>query len=63
MLCDRVHFTERLGIAVGHEDRVIAEAAFATRGPDERSLNTPFEQGIAAVGPDKRQCADEMGVA
>ena len=48
MLCDRVHFTERLGIAIGHEDRIIAEAAFAARGPDQRSLNTTFEQGVAA---------------
>src|SRR5690242_10803475 len=57
----RIEFAERLFIAHWHEHRVVAEAAFAARRPDEDAVDSPVERlGLTIVRPGDRQRAGEV---
>src|SRR5262245_42976598 len=57
---ERIHLAEGLVVAVGAEDRIVAEPARTARRPDQRAVDASFEQVLAAVGPGQAQHADEM---
>lgn len=56
-----LHLAEGLAAAFRYEDRVIAEAARATRRKDEVAMHLAAEDFDVAVGPGERQCRDERG--
>jgi hypothetical protein len=47
--------------AVGDEHRIVTEAVVALGRPDERTMHDAFDGFAMAVGPGKRQRADEAG--
>src|SRR3954469_933076 len=57
----RLHFAERLLVAVGDEDRIIAETVAAARGPNDMTVNFALEQLGLPVRPGKAQHRDEVG--
>src|SRR6202011_3257776 len=61
-LC-RLDFAEGRLPALGHEHRVVAEAALAARRPDQGSCDLAAEQVEIAVAPGERQHRDEEGAA
>src|SRR6187399_1221482 len=57
----RRHFAERLGIPVGNEHRIVAEAPVSARRPHQRSIDATFERLLMSIGPGNRERAYEMG--
>ena len=57
----RLHFAERLLVAVGDEDRIIAETVAAARRPNDMTVNFALEQLGLPVRPGKAQHRDEVG--
>src|SRR3546814_592758 len=53
---------EGLASAQRLEHRIIAETLGPARRPDDDAVHPAFEAFDMAIGPGKRQCADEMGV-
>jgi hypothetical protein len=58
-----IHLAKGLLASIGQEHRIIAEAAFAARRPDQRPMHLAFEILDMAVGPGDLEHADEMGAA
>ncbi len=55
-----VHLAEGDVVAVGHEDRVVAEAVLPARRPDEPAVDLAAEQVGAAVGEGEGEDRDEV---
>src|SRR3546814_3073090 len=62
MLFVGVDLAEGLASAQRLEHRIIAETLGPARRPDDDAVHPAFEAFDMAIGPGKRQCADEMGV-
>src|SRR5687768_10935645 len=58
-----VHFSEGFRMAVGNEDRIIAETAIAARRPNDGAEHLSFEHLHRAVRRRKRKRAGEIGAA
>src|SRR5690349_2677920 len=57
-----IELAERLFVARRNEHRVVAEAAFTTWRPDQRTIDASVKGlGLTVVRPGDRQRADEMG--
>src|SRR5271157_4632686 len=54
------HFAEGARVAVGPEDGVVAKPGGSARGEDEVAVDAALEGLDPAVGPGKRERADEM---
>src|SRR5215203_2815178 len=64
MLQVRFDLAERLLIADGLEHRVVSEAPFATRRPDQGPVYPALERlRLAVIGPGNRKRAGKMRVA
>src|SRR5260370_19242310 len=50
-------------VAVGNEDRVVAETAVAARWPDEPALDLAAEEFGVSVGPGESEHCDKRGAA
>src|SRR3546814_18041032 len=62
MLFGGCDLAEGLASAQRLEHRIIAETLGPARRPDDDAVHPAFEAFDMAIGPGKRQCADEMGV-
>src|SRR6185312_4898611 len=56
-----LHLAERLGPAIGHEHRIVAEPVAAARRPDEMTEHLALEQPGLAVGPSETEHRYEVG--
>ena len=59
----RVHFTEGARMAIGQENRIVAEAFIAARRPDINSIDAAFGLFQMPIGPGHAQGRDEMRLA
>src|SRR5690606_27117840 len=57
----RLHLAEGEFMAIGNEDRIIAEAVFATRRPGQFTIDTAFEIFDVSIRPGEGEAADEIG--
>ena len=55
------HLPKALGIAIGNENRIIAEPLVATAGEDKLPMHLPDKGFAMPVRPGQRQGADEIG--
>src|SRR5271154_1131245 len=61
MLLLRVHLAERAVMAVGAENRIVAEPGRPARREDERAIDPPLERLERAIRPREGQHTDEGG--